>query len=158
MKAFAHPPLITTVLLLVADNIHAQKNSASRQTLKNTDTSFTYKIFKTQDDRYGYDIYRHDKLLIHQASIPTMPGDRGFATTKDASKVAELVIEKLKAKHYAANSNKIGITKIKSDFIVCHTLKNIFRMNTIIFDADSSPPLLIEEMSKQILKTKAITV
>jgi len=35
-------------------------------------------------------------MLIHQASIPGIPGNDGFKAKSDAKKVALLVIEKLK--------------------------------------------------------------
>jgi hypothetical protein len=34
--------------------------------------------------------------MIHQLSIPAMPGNDGFKTKADATKVAQLVIDKIK--------------------------------------------------------------
>lgn len=54
----------------------------------------TYHIFRSTANTYGYDIYVHDKLMIHQACIPCVQGQRGFASEQDAGKVAGLVVKK----------------------------------------------------------------
>lgn len=41
-------------------------------------------------------IYLHGRLLIHQPSVPGLPGNDGFRRKKDAAKVAVLVIEKIR--------------------------------------------------------------
>lgn len=55
----------------------------------------SYKILAAPGNTYGYAIYLHGRLLIHQTSIPGLPGRKGFARKKDAEKVAGLVIKKL---------------------------------------------------------------
>ena len=59
-------------------------------------TKLSYKIIDAPDHTFGYDVYANGKLLIHQASIPAMPGNEGFATKADAEKVAQLVIDKIR--------------------------------------------------------------
>jgi hypothetical protein len=58
-------------------------------------TPIHYKIIAAAGQSFGYDIYSGGKLLIHQVSIPGLPGNQGFARRKDAAKVAALVIKKL---------------------------------------------------------------
>jgi len=41
-------------------------------------------------------LYTGKKKIIHQGSIPGMPGNEGFKSKSSAKKVALLVIEKLK--------------------------------------------------------------
>ena len=41
-------------------------------------------------------MYADGRLIIHQNIIPAMPGNEGFKTKADASKVAQLVIGKIK--------------------------------------------------------------
>ena len=55
----------------------------------------SYKLIPAPDNTYGYDIYVHGHRMIHQASIPGLPGVRGFVRKKDAERVAALVIQKL---------------------------------------------------------------
>jgi hypothetical protein len=55
----------------------------------------SYKLVSAPGNTYGYEIYLHGRLLIHQTSIPAVPGKRGFVRKKDATKVAALVIQKL---------------------------------------------------------------
>jgi hypothetical protein len=59
-------------------------------------TKLTYKIIDAPNHSFGYDVYANGKLLIHQASIPAMPGNEGFKTKADAEKVAQLVMGKIR--------------------------------------------------------------
>lgn len=59
-------------------------------------TKLTYKIIPVANKTYGYDVYADGKLMIHQNSIPAMPGNNGFKTKAAAEKVALLVIQKIK--------------------------------------------------------------
>lgn len=60
-----------------------------------TAKSYHYKIFKSADGTYGYDIFAGPKKLIHQATVPGQPGNKGFALESSAAKVATLVMSKL---------------------------------------------------------------
>jgi hypothetical protein len=59
-------------------------------------TKLTYKIIAVPKHTYGYDVFADGRLMIHQTSAPALPGNTGFKTKEDASKVALLVIEKIK--------------------------------------------------------------
>ena len=59
-------------------------------------TKLTYKIIDAPNKSFGYDVYADGKFMIHQTSIPAMPGNEGFKTKADAEKVAKLVITKIK--------------------------------------------------------------
>ena len=63
---------------------------------KQAGTVYTYKIVPVKNNTWCYDIYKNSKMLIHQTSIPGVPGNEGFKTKSDAKKVARLVVEKLK--------------------------------------------------------------
>lgn len=58
--------------------------------------SISYTIIHVPDNKFGYDIYVNGKMMIHQASIPAMPGKLGFSLRTDAEKVAQLVVSKIK--------------------------------------------------------------
>jgi hypothetical protein len=58
-------------------------------------TKLTYKIIDTPKHTYGYDVFADGRLMIHQTSAPALPGNEGFKTKEDATKVALLVIEKI---------------------------------------------------------------
>ena len=53
-------------------------------------------IIPSENNTFGYDVYLHGAVLIHQPSRPGLPGNVGFATEEDAMKVAELVIKKIR--------------------------------------------------------------
>jgi len=59
------------------------------------DTEVKAVIIPSENNTFGYDIYFHDAVLIHQLSRPCIPGNAGFATEEDAMKVANLVIKKI---------------------------------------------------------------
>jgi len=44
---------------------------------------------------FGYDISMEGKMMIHQPSIPGLPGNKGFDTKEQAEKVARLVMGKI---------------------------------------------------------------
>ena len=79
--------LLLSALLFVCTTITAQQPSVKR--------IYTYEIITT-NGTYGYDVYANKKMLVHQPSIPGMPGNKGFMLKKDAVVVAKLVIKKLK--------------------------------------------------------------
>lgn len=59
------------------------------------DSPITFKIIPLADHTFGYDIFSGSHRMIHQSSVPGLPGNNGFRRKKDAQLVAELVIEKL---------------------------------------------------------------
>ena len=53
-------------------------------------------VIPSEKGTFGYDVYMHGSVLVHQPSRPGLPGNAGFATEHDAMKVAELVIKKIR--------------------------------------------------------------
>lgn len=80
------------------------------------ENSITYKIIPSANNTWGYDIYDNNKLIIHQPSIPALPGNSGFSTKKNAEIVAKAVIEKIKKGEYPPTISidemkKLGVIK-----------------------------------------------
>ena len=69
-------------------------NSAAK--LPDAHATLTYQIIDAPEHTYGYDVFGDGRLMIHQTSVPALPGNEGFKTKEDATKVALLVIEKIK--------------------------------------------------------------
>ncbi len=65
-------------------------------TIGASDAEMTIKIIPSVNDTFGYDILMDGKLLIHQPSIPGLPGVEGFITKEWAQKVAEFVRKKIR--------------------------------------------------------------
>ena len=63
-------------------------------TYANADLS--YNIIDAPNNSFGYDVYAEGRLMIHQTSIPGLPGNEGFKTRDDAIKVAEMVMYKIR--------------------------------------------------------------
>ena len=53
-------------------------------------------IIPSVNKTFGYDILVEGKPLIHQPSIPAVPGNEGFKTRKKAKTVAEFVVKKIR--------------------------------------------------------------
>jgi hypothetical protein len=75
-----------------SDNSAAKFPAASAY----ANTNLTYKVIAAPKQTYGYDVFADGRLMLHQTSAPALPGNEGFKTKKDATKVALLVIEKVK--------------------------------------------------------------
>jgi len=58
--------------------------------------NLTYKVITAPQATWGYDVFADGRLMIHQSSVPALPGNEGFRTKEDATKVALLVIEKIR--------------------------------------------------------------
>jgi len=59
-------------------------------------SQLTYKVIEAPKQTYGYDVFADGRLVIHQTSAPALPGNGGFKAREDATKVALLVIDKIK--------------------------------------------------------------
>lgn len=73
----------------------------------------TYEIIGAPNHTYGYDVFADGRLIFHQTYVPALPGDEGFKTREDATKVALLVIDKIK-KGKTPPTISIGEMKILS--------------------------------------------
>ena len=60
------------------------------------DSDLTYKIIPSENNTFGYDILISGRAMIHQPSVPGLPGNEGFKREERARKVAELVIKKIR--------------------------------------------------------------
>ncbi len=56
----------------------------------------TYQIIHALNNTFCYDVFADGRLMIHQTSIPGLPGNEGFKTKDDAIKVAEMVVYKIR--------------------------------------------------------------
>ena len=57
--------------------------------------TLSYKIIPAANATFGYDIYSDGTLLIHQPTVPGMPGQEGFKTKTGAENTAKLVEKKI---------------------------------------------------------------
>lgn len=60
------------------------------------DSKLTYKIIPSANNTWCYDILADGRMMIHQPSVPGLPGNEGFKTKAVAQKVADLIISKIK--------------------------------------------------------------
>lgn len=66
--------------------------------LQSSNELYGYKIIPATKSTWGYEITKNKKTIIKQLNIPAIPGTLGFKTKEDATKVAKLVVSKLKLK------------------------------------------------------------
>ena len=79
-------------LMLMHFNLIAQQQNNSNA----NSTSLSFKIIDSPNHTFGYDIYLDEKKIIHQPTPPGLSGNDGFRKKKDAEKVAQIVIQKIK--------------------------------------------------------------
>jgi hypothetical protein len=65
------------------------------QKLIKENQSLQVKAFNTHMG-WGYDIYKNDKLYIHQEIIPAIEGRKNFTSKDEAMRLGELVARKIK--------------------------------------------------------------
>jgi hypothetical protein len=101
--------IIYALLLVASLDVNAQQKKGKNQptTDINQEVKFpsasqfanskiSYKIIPAAEKTFGYDILADGKLMIHQPTIPGMPGNKGFKSEAAAQKIATLVIGKIK--------------------------------------------------------------
>ena len=77
---------IIAVFILTSANLSAQATRSKSSETKFPDAKtyakkiYSYKIINTLNHTYCYDIYADGKRMIHQPSMPSMPGNEGFKT------------------------------------------------------------------------------
>lgn len=86
--------LLLLSLILAAATLQAQ-NTSPVQTDSVQTNNYHYQII-TINNRYGYDIFHHNKRIIHQPHIPAVSGNTGFINKAEAERTACFVIDKLK--------------------------------------------------------------
>lgn len=75
-----------------------QTNQQKKQNFpihSNAKCQLSYVIINATGEGFGYNIFNYNRKIIHQPSVPSLQGNKGFATKKDAAKVAKLVIKKI---------------------------------------------------------------
>jgi hypothetical protein len=54
------------------------------------------KIIPAANNTFGYDIHLYGGPLVHQPTIPGLPGTQGFSNKERAQTVAEFVVKKIR--------------------------------------------------------------
>ena len=89
--------LVWALLIVFCTDLMAQTGQPSFPDAKKTGASeLTYKIIEGAGHTYGYNIFSNNKLMIHQPTVPGMPGNEGFKKKESAEPVAKLVVKKVK--------------------------------------------------------------
>ena len=88
--------ILAGFLFLCSKRMQTIEDVALQEVHPYKDAEIKAVLIPSENNTFGYDIYLHDAILIHQPSRPSLPGNSGFATEEDAMKVAELVIKKIR--------------------------------------------------------------
>ena len=94
------------------DGITPSEITADRDTVPANPT-YQYRIIPVANNTYGYEIFSGNKKIIRQDCIPTVPGNKGFATKEAAGKVATLVISKLQQNIFPPSVTREELEKLK---------------------------------------------
>jgi Domain of unknown function (DUF4907) len=108
--------LSMTMLFAQAPPVPPQPDrSAARfpEAIAYANTKLTFKIIDAPKHTYCYDVFADGRLMIHQTSVPGLPGNEGFKTKEDASKVAALVMGKIRKGEMPPTISIDEMTKLK---------------------------------------------
>jgi len=79
---------------------------------KNPKKNIKIKISKIENG-YSYDIYKNEKLFIHQPNIPAAIGNQKFKDSVQCLRIANLVVKKMEKKNFPT----ITIEELKNNNI-----------------------------------------
>ena len=94
----------------------AAKKEVKPQKNPYANAEITIKILPAAKKTFGYDILLYGRPLVHQPTIPGLPGNEGFTTNKRAQEVAEFVVKKIRNNEMPPtvtieDLNKMGVLK-----------------------------------------------
>ena len=96
------PPIILTLLLVMfifavlpGTSISADE-AIKQQKNPYTNAEITIRIIPSANNTFGYDILLNGRPLVHQPTIPGLPGTEGFTTRERAQIVAAFVAKKIR--------------------------------------------------------------
>ena len=112
-KKITSPIFLTALIMLFilgglpGVSISAEGNAVKKDVKKETtqqkgkdnpyaNAEISTKIISSAHKTFGYDILLNGKPLVHQPSIPAMPGNDGFTSKEKAQKVANFVVKKIR--------------------------------------------------------------
>lgn len=109
-----HLLIFISFLMAVACSNEAKKTTPSIPEVTTTvseeptepqNQEFSYETVQNENG-WGYNILLDGKLFIRQPSIPSMPGNKGFADEEKAKKVAEFITYKIQNGIMPPSTNK----------------------------------------------------
>ena len=109
-------------MLFMVFNISVSAQKPQKKTIKDNKKPQTNKykltcsIIPSEQGTFGYDILDHNRKMIHQLSVPGMPGNKGFRNKTDAAKVASLVIKKINNNQMPPTVSKLELDSLRIKF------------------------------------------
>ncbi len=79
----------------LAQNTNAEPQYLTPKSSSLATPRLTFIVINSEQNTFGYNILENKRIMIHQPSVPGLPGNKGFTTKEDATKVAKLVIKKI---------------------------------------------------------------
>lgn len=94
----------------------AGKEVTQQRKNPHANAEITTKIIPSVNNTFGYDILLYGRPLVHQTTIPGLPGNEGFKTREKAQTVAEFVVKKIRNNEMPPtvtieDLNNIGVLK-----------------------------------------------
>ena len=82
------------MLLSFAANAQHKKQGYPVGSLDSS-AGYSFKIFPAANATWGYDVFKAGRLIIHQPTLPALPGNEGFKDKAAATRIAKLAIRKM---------------------------------------------------------------
>jgi hypothetical protein len=74
----------------------AGKEAKQQERNPYTNAEISIKIIPAVNNTFGYDILVWGRPLVHQPTIPGLPGNEGFSTKERAQTAAEFVVKRIR--------------------------------------------------------------
>jgi Domain of unknown function (DUF4907) len=116
MKKYIYLSAFLLFSVMANAQMHVKDTSARHpETPKYGNSKFEWKIIDAPNGTHGYEIYVDGGKdpLIHQTSIPSMPGNDGFKTKIDAQNCAKYIITKIQKGEFPPSVTPDELKKIK---------------------------------------------
>ena len=109
IKSEIKPETKAKPIIKLGKEVKEQKNPYEK-------AEITIKTIPSANKTFGYEIILNGKTLVHQPSIPGLPGNNGFTTKERAKKVGAFVVNKIRKNEMPPtvtieDLNKMGVLK-----------------------------------------------
>jgi len=88
-----------------SESMEDSTNEEKTNTTEST-SEWSYKVTFLSEDNWGYQIFQKEKMIINQASIPSVQGIKGFDSEEKAERTAKYILNKVENGIFPPTVNK----------------------------------------------------
>lgn len=89
--------IVWCVILLACNSNSKNGHEIVKEFYPIEKNSYSYNVFQKADSTFAYNILKGNEVIIHQETIPSKPGTKGFKDSIKAKQTAFMVVSMLNA-------------------------------------------------------------